>query len=262
MAKSYNAWKEDVDFFVKHETNKIDGEVSPGDATDLSSSSALNCEVREPNKAFDLQSACTQQGFRDFSVAYGSLYHAAQLCLLAEVLDLQIYAGARHILGRPVTRADYTRSQKVVKRWANECPQSAARAARHAAMILREACRVPEGIVVDSYHHPWILFLATLTLWSFYHARPLPPTLSATDDDEVIWDSKEHMRALLEHIVTTPLDRLDVQWPASGRNCTVGLTAVVVDWLSKVRWGVIHDGMVVLKGLIPSRLINERGEST
>ncbi|KAI5365052.1 hypothetical protein Slin15195_G045900 [Septoria linicola] len=258
MSKSYNAWKEDMDFFVQHETNKTSDQAALRVSTGLCNPDR---GTQEPNPASSLQSALPQQGYEDFIVAYGSLYHAAQICLLAEVLDLQIYAGARHILGRPVTRADYTRSQKVVKRWANECSDSAASAAWHSAMILREASQRSEGIVAHSYHHPWVLFLATLTIWSFFHARPLPPGLSAADDDEVIWNPKEHMHALLEHMNTTPLDKLAVKWPQSGRNCTVSLTAVVVDWLSKVRWGVIHDGMAVLKGLISSRLINEGGES-
>lgn len=37
--------------------------------------------------------------YQNFAIAYNSLYHAAQITLLAEILDLQIYAGARHILG-------------------------------------------------------------------------------------------------------------------------------------------------------------------
>lgn len=42
---------------------------------------------------------------------------------------------------------------------------------------------------------------------------------------------------------------------------TAGLTAIVVGQLSKIRWGVVHDGMVILKGLVPWRLINESGST-
>lgn len=235
IVKSYDVWKHDMDTF--HANMDAIAWV-------------------DPNLAGEEGRTTRYAGYQDFAVAYNSLYHAAHITLLAEILDLQIYAGARHILGRPVTRVDYTRSQKVVKKWANESLNAAAKAAWHSAWILREAFEHEGGIVIDSYHHPWVLFLATLTIWSFYHARPL--ACAAQDDDEMIWDPKAHMQKLLDHMTKgTPSDLLKLS-PPSGRNSTAGMAAVVVGQLSKIRWGVIHDGMVILKGLVPWRLINER----
>lgn len=235
ISRSYDTWKHDMDAFsVQVGTNTRRDPILPGE------------EVQTKQSA----------GYQSFTVAYNSLYHAAHITLLAEILDLQIYAGARHILGRPVTRADYTRSQKVVKKWANETPDEAAKAAWHSAWILREASTFEGGIVVDSYHHPWVLFLATLTIWSFYHARP--PLCVVQEEDEMIWDPKIHMQQLLDHMTSVqPRDLLSLS-PPSGRSCTAGMAAIVVGQLSKIRWGVIHDGMVILKGLVPWRLINER----
>ena len=228
IAKSYDVWKQDMDAAIR-----------PG-------------FTRSGDDDWTKQYA----GYQSFAVAYNSLYHAAHITLLAEIIDLQIYAGARHILGRPVTRVDYTRSQKVVKKWANESAEDAAKAAWHSAWILREASEYEGGIVMDSYHHPWVLFLAALTIWSFYHARPL--VCAAQDDDEMIWDPKLHMQHLLDHMTNAQPNDLLTLSPPSGRNCTAGMAAIVVGQLSKIRWGVIHDGMVILKGLVPWRLINER----
>lgn len=258
--------------------------------------------------------------YQNFAIAYNSLYHAAQITLLAEILDLQIYAGARHILGmytlhytlhthkrvkklrgfsypasplpiyiqffillpvypfksnlstkllfhlpgRPVTRPDYTRSQRVVKKWANETPLKAAQAAWHAAFILYEANFSPlpssserkegkerggNGIIIDSFHHPWVLFLATLTIWSFYHARPRGAVRGGgrvrgqemgeegdvgdgdgedgemeeeeeEDEEEIIWDAKIHMHQLLEYMIRSePRELLNFSSVTGRRNC-------------------------------------------
>ncbi len=61
--------------------------------------------------------------FTRFSTATIAIYHAAHITLNVEILDLQIYAGARHIIGRPVTRADYDRSRRMLKDWARQPPK-------------------------------------------------------------------------------------------------------------------------------------------
>src|SRR5712672_4526931 len=104
MAKSYDAWKADFDSYCTKYMGLFTQE---------------NPELRKE--------------FLCFTTANNAIYHAAHVILNAEFLDLQIYAGARHILGRPVTRPDYVRSQRVVKRWATEDARSASQAAWHAA---------------------------------------------------------------------------------------------------------------------------------
>lgn len=113
------------------------------------------------------------------------------------------------------------------------------------------------------------------------------------DEEEIIWDAKIHMHQLLEYMIRSePRELLNFSSVTGRRNCefffssflprfclieekkkenppllthlthglgTAGLTAIVVGQLSKIRWGVVHDGMVILKGLVPWRLINESG---
>ncbi|CZT22005.1 related to C2H2 zinc finger protein [Ramularia collo-cygni] len=200
-----------------------------------------------------------RQGLATYEITSNAIYHAASLVLLSEILDLQIYGGARHILGRPVSRADYARSQKIVKRWATETPKRAIKATWHSACLLRDFSESKEEpfISVDVFHHPWTIFLASLTLWAFYQARPADST---DNDDEMIWDAKKHMKELLDGIVGLDChgqELLVVPMIHRGSNCTAGLTATVVGHLSKIRWAVVHDGMMVLKGLVPWRLICE-----
>ncbi|OCK82677.1 hypothetical protein K432DRAFT_415193 [Lepidopterella palustris CBS 459.81] len=245
MTSSYDAWKTDFDSYCLHYTSHL-----------LPTHPSLRKEF-----------AC-------FTTANNAIYHAAHVILNAEFLDLQIYAGARHILGRPVTRPDYVRSQRIVKRWATEDALSAATAAWHAACVIRDGVMNLEGFdAMGLFHFPWCLYLCTLTCWAFHHARPSEAsasdagvglgageqqghgaTAAGDDEDEIIWDAKAEMNALISGMTSQTPEGLA---KARGRRRTSGLTAVVAKCLSKVRWAVVHDGMMVLRGLVPWRLINQ-----
>lgn len=240
MATAYNAWKADFDAYTMSMAHTL-SHASP----------TVNPEQQQQAK----------KEFAIFTTSYIAIYHAAHVILYAEFLDLQIYAGARHILGRPVSRADYTRSQKVVKRWAKGDSQAASKAAWHAAHLLKDAVMHLEDFDAGGLlHYPWCLFLATTTIWSFYHARPTvseAATAADEEDDEMIWDAKAEMNALISSMTSVRSDQLVAAPPGKRKTRTAGLTAVVAKHLSKVRWAVVHEGMIVLKGLVPWRLINQ-----
>lgn len=239
MATAYDTWKADFDAY--------------------SAAMSVSLSVAPPSTSAD-QHAQTRKEFAIFTTANTAIYHAAHVILYAEFLDLQIYAGARHILGRPVSRADYRRSQAVVKRWANDDSLSAAKAAWHAAHLIKDAATNLEDFDTGGlFHYPWCLYLATVTCWSLYHARPVGAAEQHHDeDDEMIWDAKAEMNALIGSMTSVSPQQLAASLASGGkRTRTAGLTAVVAKHLSKVRWAVVHDGMLVLRGLVPWRLINQ-----
>jgi hypothetical protein len=227
--------------------------------------------------------------FRAWSSATLSLYHSAHILLHTPFLDLQIYAGSRHILGRPIARTDYVRSQRVVKRWVAEHGGTAARAVWHAAKLVQEGVDILDGESGSDiggsgrlWHLPWAVYLGTLVIWGVWYARPTPaPASSASaqsiamvdpnmmeeddDDDEIIWDPQAEMQNLLDVILKCePAERLlerGVIGVGVGKRGTNGLAAVVSRCLSKVRWAVVHDGMMVLKGLVCWRLVGGGGMS-
>lgn len=228
--------------------------------------------------------------WKTFATAYRAVYHAAQALLNMDFLDVQIYAGARHILGRPVQQQDYVRSSRIVKKWATKDRESAAVATWHAASMLYEIVAVKEqdqdlqsdksqtpGITYTNlFHVPWCLYLAALTAWAFHHAKPLPKAREATarlsieeeedssgDDhdssDEIVWDAQREMDALVTETVACngTQDSIKRILSHQGRKGTHGLVWVVADHLSTVRWGIVHAGVSVLRGLVPTRLINQ-----
>ncbi|KAK7557293.1 fungal-specific transcription factor domain-containing protein [Phyllosticta citricarpa] len=319
-----------------------------------------------------------QNEFRLFATANTAIYHAAQFHLNAEFLDIQIYAGARHILGRPVQRADFVRSQRVVKKWAarvadcanlstsksseasnsgktaNLTNSNAAKAAWHSAALIRDgATRLRDWDAGGLFHYSWCLYLACLCIWAYWHAKPRDEIQTGTssnrrdslnapwekdastrrlrqrspsqcqpadpdtesldgygqdsdeeaddddiDDDAPIWNPASEMHALLRAMVAQPPPPSWPNRPSNNSNSnndntssataaasnssasqtqpqdaaplalpriknikrkTAALTAVVAHALSRVRWAVVHDGMMVLRGLVPGRVVGGLG---
>ncbi|KAF2109391.1 fungal-specific transcription factor domain-containing protein [Lophiotrema nucula] len=223
--------------------------------------------------------------FTTFRAAVLALYHSAHILLHTPFLDLQIYAGSRHILGRPVTRQDYIRSQKCVKKWVQENVVEASTAVWHAAALVQKGVEVldaPEGSGSGSgssdlaggrlWHLPWSVYLGTLVVWGVWYAKPTSPSFSSShskigdlgfeDEDEIIWDPAAEMNVLLDTILKGDAQRLLDGGAISGgvgKRGTNGLAAVVSKCLSKVRWAVVHDGMMVLRGLVCWRLVGGGG---
>ncbi|KUI66206.1 Zinc finger protein klf1 [Cytospora mali] len=196
-----------------------------------------------------------------FAAAYGTIYHSAQALLYMDFLDIQIYAGARHILGRPVQQQDYFRSSKVVKRWAANGRERAATAAWHAARMLRDVMapniktsqaestgtRLADATHTSLFHVPWCLYLASLACWAFHHAKQGRKRVEEDDhniddsdgsDDEMVWDSQREMEALVVGMAGSGKAESSMRdiLASQGRRGTNGLVWVVADVLSKVRW--------------------------
>lgn len=105
ISQSYNVWKQDLDSFcanmltTTHSTRRrrkrrkdhLLPDADDDDDNDYDDDDVECCMMKQQQQQYT--------SYQNFAIAYNSLYHAAQITLLAEILDLQIYAGARHILG-------------------------------------------------------------------------------------------------------------------------------------------------------------------
>ncbi|OJD28227.1 hypothetical protein ACJ73_00357 [Blastomyces percursus] len=224
-----------------------------------------------------LNQTSNQRKFVGLKTATHVMYHAAHITLNVEVLDLQIYAGAPHILGRVVTAGDFERSQRVVTRWLNEDPRSAAKATRHASYILQDAImNLNDWDETDVFHYPWCLYLATLTCWAFH----LPTSSTSTSSSPALdrhtnrsnnsnINEQEHQQqspntALRSSsassltprnelttlvVAMTTCNTLEELSALAGKFDTVGLTSIMSKQLASVRWAVVHDAMKVLVSL-------------
>ncbi|RPA93243.1 hypothetical protein L873DRAFT_1706077 [Choiromyces venosus 120613-1] len=205
IATAYDAWK--LDF---------DSHPSPS----MSSSGGINTET---------------------ATSTLTLYHAAHLILHTDILSLQIYAGARSILGKPVLRTDYDSSCAVVKAWS--MTHAARKSVYHAAAMIRNSLQ--PGTADDGRsHYPWCLYLATLVCWAGCGGVK----------EEIVWDAKGEMRGFVEGIFERGRDRKAL---ASGGGNPAGMIAVVAKYLGGIRWALVQEGTKVLRGLIAGRLLKE-----
>ncbi|KAI1206816.1 uncharacterized protein F4807DRAFT_216020 [Annulohypoxylon truncatum] len=164
------------------------------------------------------------------------LYHLAHISLYIDIVDCQVYAGAKRLLGRKVSTRDYT---NVVNRMSNWSSQLATRhAILHAFKLLHRILVDPRQKKNNGYvhnpadvfgmqyscrrdpdpHRPWIMYYATLSIWSYVRARtqsrdqsntlrPLPQQLQGNSTG--IFDYLSKITKLSELDATTPANLQD-----------------------------------------------------
>ena len=116
------------------------------------------------------------------------------------------------------------------------------------------------------FHYPWTLYLCTLTIWSFQiqHKRPKAPlplplphahptthtdenaNAKDTADEEGDWDSRAEMNALVSALARSNTDELE---RVAARYRSRDLPRVMARVLGAVRWAVVQEGVIVLRGL-------------
>jgi hypothetical protein len=122
------------------------------------------------------------------------LYHLAHISLHVDIVDCQVYAGAKRLLGRKISVRDYTNAVARMRGWA--ALPSTRHAVLHAFKLLHRVLVNPRrsagagdrdvgpglaGLPATETqfyscrnepdpHHPWIMYYAALTIWSFVRA--------------------------------------------------------------------------------------------
>lgn len=119
------------------------------------------------------------------------LYHLAHISLHADIVDCQVYAGAKRLLGRKVSSRDYSNVIKRMSTWSGQ--GSTRHAILHAFKLLyrvvvdphprrRNSPHPPEHAAIQysvrnepDPHRPWIMYYAVLAIWAFVQALGRPP---------------------------------------------------------------------------------------
>ena len=117
------------------------------------------------------------------------LYHLAHISMHSDIVDCQVYAGAKRLLGRRISHRDYSNAVKRMNTWANQA--STRHAVHHAFKLLYDVLVGPTSrrrqsstleVLSISYslrndsdpHRPWIMYYAVLTIWAFVQALGVP----------------------------------------------------------------------------------------
>jgi hypothetical protein len=192
------------------------------------------------------------------------LHHLAHMAMHVDIVDCQIFAGASRLLGRSITPQDYNGAQRRMKDgWA---PTARARDATYYALRFLSKVLLGDSDITgpngttrnlpkeftysarDDFliNRPWVLYFATLIVWSYGYALdgPITPLYTLKNEQQVI----EDMQGFLSRVggVTAPDDLSKVQ----DRNACLGLLMVMRDAFGKARWELLHEASKLLKNCI------------
>ncbi|KAJ1329906.1 DNA binding [Microdochium nivale] len=144
------------------------------------------------------------------------LYHLSRISLYASIVDCQVYAGVTHVLGREITSKTYASTASRLRSWALQ--PSTRFAVLHSFKLLRHmllddqpvrASSAGRGLhrehmeaQISSYmstqdsdpHRPWIIYYATLCIWSFTQAHPSRDESGGVMASTTATTSSQHLR--------------------------------------------------------------------
>jgi hypothetical protein len=189
------------------------------------------------------------------------LHHLAHMAMHVDIVDCQIFARAKRLLGRAIGQQDLNSAQRRMKDvWA---PSAKARDATFYA--LKFLCSVliaeetgaphPNGYNPDEpysarddvlLNRPWVLYFAGLVVWCYgfalegpSHGAPQP-----TNQQDKIRQMREY---LLRYGNVSSPEELKMM---KGINNNSALLMVLKDTFETTRWELLHEGATLLKNCI------------
>jgi len=191
------------------------------------------------------------------------LHHLAHMAMHVDIVDCQIFARAKRLLGRTIGSQDLSSAQRRMKdNWA---PTAKARDATWYALKFLCTVLLPEESVVGMHsnlpeslfdysprddellNRPWVMYFAALIVWCYGFALEGPtaaPTPAAHDFPAQVLDMRRYLRRLGS--VRTPEDLKTMQ----GLNECGGMLMVLRTVFEKTRWELLHEAALLLTNCI------------
>jgi hypothetical protein len=183
------------------------------------------------------------------------LHHLAHMAMHVDIVDCQIFARAKRLLGRAIGTQDLNSAQRRMKdQWA---PSAKARDATYYALqflrsvMLRGENTAAYGERLYSarddvlMNRPWVLYFAALVVWCYGYALEGPANTSLPETrQERIAQMREYLHTY--GTVHTPAD-LAVK---KGLNQNSALLSVLKDTFEETRWELLHEGAGLLNNCI------------
>lgn len=203
------------------------------------------------------------------------LHHLAHMAMHVDIVDCQIFARAKRLLGRAIGAQDLSSAQRRMKDiWA---PSVRARDATWYALkflysVLVEGSGNPtprlaaqqqqpgtgagagagaDGMpATPSYsarddvllNRPWVLYFSALVIWSYGHALEGP-----CSDIVVPTDRAEQVRQMRDYLITYGgTDNPETLRAMKGLNNNSSLLLVLRDTFLTTRWELLHEGATLL----------------
>lgn len=190
------------------------------------------------------------------------LHHLAHMAMHVDIVDCQIFARAKRLLGRAIGQQDLSSAQRRMKDiWA---PTAKARDATYYALRFLHSVLVPEdsgmphsngyGRADEPYsarddvllNRPWVLYFASLVVWCYGYALEGP--CSSSDVPATQQERRQRMRQYLQEYATvsSPEDLKMMK----GINRTTPLLMVMKETFDATRWELLQEGATLLQNCI------------
>ncbi|CZT43845.1 related to C2H2 zinc finger protein [Rhynchosporium secalis] len=192
------------------------------------------------------------------------LHHLAHMAMHVDIVDCQIFARAKRLLGRTIGSQDLNSAQRRMKdTWA---PTAKARDATWYALRFLCTVLLPEESASSThrggYNDPpfdysarddlllnrsWVVYFAALVVWSYGFAlegptkEPIPP---AYDMNAQVNDMRAYLRRLGS--VRSPEELKGME----GFNGCTGMLMVLRTVFEKTRWELLHEAALLLNNCI------------
>ncbi|KAK4244564.1 fungal-specific transcription factor domain-containing protein [Corynascus novoguineensis] len=191
------------------------------------------------------------------------LHHLAHMAMHVDIVDCQIFARAKRLLGRAIGPQDLNSAQRRMKDiWA---PSAKARDATYYALKFLQSVLLPDTVSTPgsngSYgrheelysarddvllNRPWVLYFAALVVWCYgYALEGASPTvpMPATQQDKV--------RLMREYLikygnVTSPEELKSMK----GISHNTPVLMVLKDTFGDSRWELLHEGATLMNNCI------------
>ncbi|KAL1899969.1 hypothetical protein Cpir12675_001193 [Ceratocystis pirilliformis] len=189
------------------------------------------------------------------------LHHLAHMAMHVDVIDCQIFARAKRLLGRTIGEADLRGAQRRMKdQWV---PTAKARDATWYALNFLCTVLMPEERGLprasdfnpqDPYsarddvllNRPWVVYLASLVVWCYGFALegPCPDELLPKNKHEAVQQMKKYLSKYGN--VSSPDGLIQMR----GLNRSTAVLVVLKDSFQKTRWQLLHEGAKLLENCI------------
>jgi hypothetical protein len=176
------------------------------------------------------------------------LHHLAHMAMHVDIVDCQIFARAKRLLGRAIGAQDLSSAQRRMKdHWA---PSARARDAMFYA--IKFLCSVlldgPQYFARDDVllNRPWVLYFAALVVWCYGFAisGPCPEHVVPSSHAEKYALMREYLQRLGSIQSPDGLKRME------DINKSSALLAVLKDAFASTRWELLHEGATLLDNCI------------
>ncbi|KAI0972639.1 fungal-specific transcription factor domain-containing protein [Xylaria arbuscula] len=176
------------------------------------------------------------------------LHHLAHMAMHVDIVDCQIFARAKRLLGRAIGSQDLSSAQRRMKdHWA---PSARARdatfyAAKFLCSVLldgTEYCARDDVLL----NRPWVLYFAALVVWcyGFAIAGPCPGHAAPNGHEEKHTQMRDYLQRLGS--IQTPDDLKFMK----DVNKTSALLSVLKEAFGSTRWELLHEGATLLDNCI------------